>query len=51
MNASVQTVAVFAVVALTITAFVWRSVVKRRRPGCGSGCACPTDAFKAKLKP
>jgi len=50
MNASVQTVAALAVVVLTVAAFVWRAVVKRRRPGCGGGCGCPTDDFKAKLK-
>jgi hypothetical protein len=50
MTASVQTFAALAVVALAIAGFGWRAVVKRRRPGCGGGCGCPADAFKAKLK-
>ena len=28
-----------------------RSVLKKRKtPGCGGGCGCPTDKFKAGLK-
>jgi len=50
MSASFQSIAALAVVALAIAAFVWRAAVKRRRPGCSSGCGCPTDSFKAKLK-
>jgi len=51
VSASFQTFAAIAVVAGTIAAFVWRALAKRRRPGCGGGCGCPADEFKAKLKP
>jgi hypothetical protein len=39
-----QTPSALAVVALTVVAFIWRSVRKRRSKksgsSCGSGCAC-----------
>lgn len=38
-------------VVLVVVALLVRGAVKKRKtPGCGSGCGCPTDEFKARLK-
>jgi hypothetical protein len=50
MNADFQTVAALAIVVVT-TALLARSLLKKRKsPGCGGGCACPSTQLKAKLK-
>ena len=39
------------VVVLVAAGLILRSALKKRKtPGCGSGCGCPTDKFKAGLK-
>ena len=50
MDASWQTASALLLVALAAGYLVVRAVIRRRRPGCGGGCGCPTDEFKAKLK-
>jgi len=50
MTPELQTVLALAVVALTATALIWRTWAKRKQPGCGGGCGCSADEFKAKLK-
>jgi len=45
-----QTPVALAVVVVALAALLRRSIVNRKKPGCGGGCGCPTDAFKAKLK-
>jgi hypothetical protein len=45
-----QTPVAIVVVLLALAALVRGVSVKRKKPGCGGGSGCPTDAFKAKLK-
>jgi hypothetical protein len=49
MNATVQTIAAFLIVAVAAGGLIWRSVAKRGKPGCSGGCG-PTDRFKKSLK-
>jgi len=46
MSAEFQTIAALVIVAIAATWLVVRVVGKRRQPGCGGGCACPTRALK-----
>jgi hypothetical protein len=50
MSPEAQTVVALALVALATGWLVLRALAKRRRPGCGSDCGCPTDELKEKLK-
>jgi FeoB-associated Cys-rich membrane protein len=50
MNAELQTLIALAVVAITAAALLVRSLVKRKNPGCGGDCACPTTQLKTKLR-
>jgi hypothetical protein len=50
MNPNWQTPMAVAVVILALAGLLRRAIVNRKKPGCGGGCGCPTDAFKAKLK-
>lgn len=50
MGPSLQTILALVVVAIAATWLVWRAVAKRKNPGCGGDCACPTDELKAQLK-
>ena len=51
MNATLQTVIALAAVVLAVAWLGWRAFARRGHPGCGSGCACPTDPLKAQLQP
>jgi hypothetical protein len=46
MSAQFQTIAALVVVAITATLLVVRAIAKRRKPGCGGDCACPTQELK-----
>jgi hypothetical protein len=46
MSPEIQTVAALVVVAVTATWLIVRAVAKRRKPGCGGDCACPTQELK-----
>jgi len=38
-------------VVLVAAGLIVRSILKKRKAsGCGGGCGCPTDKFKAGLK-
>jgi len=50
MSSALQTAAALAIVAGAIAGLVWRSISKRRKGGCASGCGYSTDAFKESLK-
>ncbi|HWA09935.1 MAG TPA: FeoB-associated Cys-rich membrane protein [Opitutaceae bacterium] len=50
MSPQLQTFAALAVVAFAAAWLVWRSLAKRKNPGCGGDCGCPTDELKARLK-
>jgi len=45
-----QTPLALLVVAATLGLLLRGAWKKRRKPGCGGDCGCPTDDFKAKLK-
>lgn len=51
MTSELQTFAALAVVAIAAAWLVRRGLAKKKNPGCGGDCACPTDELKAKLKP
>jgi hypothetical protein len=46
MSAELQTVAALVVVAIAAIWLIARSVSKRRKPGCGGDCGCPTQELK-----
>jgi hypothetical protein len=50
MNAETQTLAALAVVAIAAAWLLFRALAKRKNPGCGGDCGCPTGEFKAKLQ-
>ena len=49
MSPTLQTAATLALLVLTIAWFIRRAIIRRRNPGCGSDCGCPTADIKAKL--
>jgi hypothetical protein len=46
---AIQTILALIVVAGAAAWLVMRSLAKRKNPGCGGDCGCPTDELKAKL--
>jgi cobalamin synthase len=50
MNTETQTLAALAVVAIAAAWLLFRALAKRKTPGCGGDCGCPTGEFKAKLQ-
>jgi len=46
MSSDFQTIAALVVVAITATWLVARAIAKRRKPGCGGDCSCPTQELK-----
>jgi hypothetical protein len=46
MSAEFQTIAALVIVALTATWLITRAVIRRRKPGCGGDCGCPTRELK-----
>jgi hypothetical protein len=50
MTAELQTLAALTIVALAASWLVLRMLAKKKQPGCGGDCGCPTNEFKAKLK-
>jgi hypothetical protein len=51
MTAEFQTLIALAVVAVAATWLLSRVFAKKKSPGCGSDCSCPSAEIKAKLKP
>jgi len=45
-----QTPLALLVVLVAAVLIVHSALKKRKTPGCGGGCGCPTDKFKAGLK-
>ena len=45
MSSAFQTIAALAVVALAAIWLVLRSLAKKRNPGCGGDCGCPSQKF------
>ena len=50
MSYNWQTPIAIAVVLLALAALVRSAILKRKKPGCGGNCGCPTDELKARLK-
>jgi len=46
MTPELQTVAALTIVAIAAVGLTLRAVAKRKNPGCGSECACPTTKLK-----
>jgi hypothetical protein len=51
MNAQLQTIIALGIVAIAATALVWRAFAKRKNPGCGGDCGCPSQKISSTLKP
>jgi hypothetical protein len=50
MSSQFQTYAALAVVAVALIWLVARTVAKRKNPGCGGDCGCPSSELKGKIK-
>ncbi len=50
MPSNWQTPLAILVVLVAAGLIVRGALKKRKTPGCGGGCGCPTDKFKARLK-
>lgn len=48
MTAEIQSLLALAVVAVTATWLVLRTLAKRKQPGCGGDCGCPASEIKVK---
>jgi hypothetical protein len=46
MSSTFQTVAALVIVAIAATWLIVRAIAKRRNPGCGGDCGCPTQELK-----
>lgn len=46
MSAELQSLIALVIVAIAAIWLVWRVVAKRKNPGCGGECACPTEKLK-----
>jgi hypothetical protein len=46
VSSEIQSIAALVVVAITIAWLLARALGKRRNPGCGGGCGCPTEKLK-----
>jgi hypothetical protein len=46
MSTDFQTIAALVVVAIAVGWLVARAFAKRRDPGCGGGCGCPSEKLK-----
>jgi hypothetical protein len=46
MSSNFQTIAALVIVAITATLLLVRAIAKRRKPGCGGDCGCPTQELK-----
>jgi len=46
MSSSFQTIAALVVVAITVALLIARVVAKRKKPGCGGDCGCPSQELK-----
>jgi len=47
MSPTLQSIIALAVVACAVTWLVRRSLAKRKNPGCGGDCGCPSSEVKA----
>jgi hypothetical protein len=45
MSPALQTLAALAVVAVAATWLVLRALAKKKTPGCGGDCGCPSQKF------
>ncbi len=50
MSPALQSIAALTLVALAATWLVFRALAKKKNPGCGGDCGCPTSDLKVKLK-
>lgn len=50
MSQQIQTILALGIVAVAATWLVARVWAKRKNPGCGGDCACPSNDLKAKVR-
>ena len=50
MSPALQSIVALAVVALAATWLVLRALAKKKTPGCGGDCGCPSSELKTRLK-
>ena len=47
MSPTLQSILALAIVALAVIWLVRRALAKRKNPGCGGDCGCPSSEVKA----
>jgi hypothetical protein len=50
MTFDLQTLAALGIVAIAAGLLVRSVMVKRKTPGCGGGCGCPSVKIKERLR-
>ena len=50
MTPTFQTILALTTVAIAAGWLAFGALANKKKPGCGGGCGCATDDFKAKLK-
>ena len=50
MSPTLQTIFALTLVTLAVVWLVRRALAKRKNPGCGGDCGCPSTEIKAKLR-
>ena len=50
MSTDLQSFVALAIVGFAAAWLVGRALAKKKNPGCGGTCACPSSELKAKLK-
>jgi hypothetical protein len=46
MSSNLQTIGALVIVAIAALWLVARAIAKRKNPGCGGECGCPTEKLK-----
>jgi len=50
MSPQIQSYLALVIVGVAMIWLVWRSVAKRKKPGCGGDCGCASSDLKAKIR-
>ncbi len=50
MSPAVQSYLALVFVAIAAAGLVWHFAAKKKKPGCGGDCACPSSDLKAKIR-
>jgi len=50
MSSNLQSILALVVVAIAVMLLARSFLKKRKNPGCGGECGCPTDTLKTQIK-